>query len=137
MLHPPLRLFDAVQRNIRPLLSDLVTVLPRIPLLLQHLASHILPGSLALQMLLHLLEGDALPVLLLPELVFFPEELDFPRARRPEGAFFIEASVDTQRRDSDFPWERLDASASSRASCSAPTRATINTASRANESRSR
>src|SRR5205085_5962554 len=48
------------------------------------------------------------PRLLLPELVFFPEELNFPRARRPEGAFFIEASVDTQRRDSDFPWERLD-----------------------------
>lgn len=48
------------------------------------------------------------PRLLLPELVFFPEELDFPRARRPVGAFFIEASVDTQRRDSDFPWERLD-----------------------------
>jgi zeaxanthin glucosyltransferase len=48
------------------------------------------------------------PRLLLPELVFFPKELDFPRARRPEGAFFIEASVDTARRDSDFPWERLD-----------------------------
>jgi MGT family glycosyltransferase len=48
------------------------------------------------------------PRLLLPELVFFPEALDFPRARRPEGAFFIEASVDTQRRDGDFPWGRLD-----------------------------
>src|SRR5947209_3074614 len=48
------------------------------------------------------------PRLLLPELVFFPEELDFPRARKPEGAFFIEASVDTQRRDGDFPWGRLD-----------------------------
>jgi MGT family glycosyltransferase len=48
------------------------------------------------------------PRLLLPELVFFPEELDFPRGRKPEGASFIEASVDTQRRDSDFPWERLD-----------------------------
>jgi MGT family glycosyltransferase len=48
------------------------------------------------------------PRLLLPELVFFPEELDFPRTKRPEGAFFIEASVDTQRRDSHFPWERLD-----------------------------
>jgi UDP:flavonoid glycosyltransferase YjiC (YdhE family) len=48
------------------------------------------------------------PRLLLPELVFFPEELDFPRALRPEGAFFIEASVDTRRRDGDFPWERLD-----------------------------
>jgi MGT family glycosyltransferase len=48
------------------------------------------------------------PRLLLPELVFFPEELDFPRASKPEGAFFIEASVDTQRRDCNFPWERLD-----------------------------
>src|SRR6185295_4519727 len=30
------------------------------------------------------------PRLLLPELVFFPKELDFPRARVPEGAIFIE-----------------------------------------------
>jgi MGT family glycosyltransferase len=49
------------------------------------------------------------PRLLLPELVFFPKELDFPRSRRPEGAFFIEASVDIERRDGDFPWDRLDA----------------------------
>jgi zeaxanthin glucosyltransferase len=48
------------------------------------------------------------PRLLLPELVFFPELLDFPRERRPEGAFFIEASVDVERRDGDFPWDRLD-----------------------------
>lgn len=48
------------------------------------------------------------PRLLLPELVFFPEELDFPRSRKPEGAFFIEASVDTERRDGDFPWDRLE-----------------------------
>ena len=48
------------------------------------------------------------PRLLLPELVFFPEELDFPRSRKPEGAFFIEAAVDSQRRDGDFAWERLD-----------------------------
>src|SRR5689334_4758901 len=48
------------------------------------------------------------PRLLMPELVFFPEELDFPRSRRPEGAFFIEASVDTERSDGDFPWDRLD-----------------------------
>jgi zeaxanthin glucosyltransferase len=48
------------------------------------------------------------PRLLLPELVFFPEELDFPRTRKPEGAFFIEASVDIERNDCDFPWDRLD-----------------------------
>src|SRR6185503_11846744 len=48
------------------------------------------------------------PRLLLPELVFFPKELDFPRSRKPEGAFFIEASVDMQRKDGGFPWDRLD-----------------------------
>jgi MGT family glycosyltransferase len=48
------------------------------------------------------------PRLLLPELVFFPKELDFPRARTPEGAYFIEGCVDVERRDGDFPWDRLD-----------------------------
>jgi len=48
------------------------------------------------------------PRLLLPELVFFPKELDFPRSRKPEGAFFIEALVDIERRDGDFPWDRID-----------------------------
>jgi MGT family glycosyltransferase len=48
------------------------------------------------------------PRLLLPELVFFPKELDFPRPRKPGGAFFIEASVDVERRDGDFPWDRIE-----------------------------
>jgi UDP:flavonoid glycosyltransferase YjiC (YdhE family) len=48
------------------------------------------------------------PRLLLPELVFFPEALDFPRPRKPKGAFFIEAAVDIERKDGDFPWDRLD-----------------------------
>ena len=52
------------------------------------------------------------PRLLLPELVFFPKPLDFPRARTPEGAFFIEGAVDVERRDGDFPWEQLDDSKS-------------------------
>ncbi len=48
------------------------------------------------------------PRLLLPELVFFPKEMDFPRSRKPEGVFFIEALVDIERRDGDFPWDRID-----------------------------
>ena len=48
------------------------------------------------------------PRLLLPELVFFPKELDFPRARIPEGVSFIEGAVDIQRQDGDFPWAQLD-----------------------------
>jgi len=48
------------------------------------------------------------PRLLLPELVFFPEELDFPRLRKPKGAFFIEASVDLERKDGDFPWDQVE-----------------------------
>jgi len=48
------------------------------------------------------------PRLLLPELVFCPKELDFPRRKIPEGAFFVEASIDVQRKDDSFPWSRLD-----------------------------
>ena len=48
------------------------------------------------------------PRLLLTEFVFFPEQLDFPRPRKPEGAFFIESAVDIERRDGDFPWDRVD-----------------------------
>jgi MGT family glycosyltransferase len=47
-------------------------------------------------------------LLLLPELVFFPKDLDFPRSRTPEGVFFIEGAVDIERRDGDFPWQQLD-----------------------------
>ena len=48
------------------------------------------------------------PRLLMPELVFFPKDLDFPRPRTPQGAMFIEASVDLERNDGDFPWDRID-----------------------------
>jgi zeaxanthin glucosyltransferase len=47
------------------------------------------------------------PRLLLPELVFCPKDFDFPRTTRPEGAFFVEASIDLERKDRDFPWDRL------------------------------
>ena len=50
------------------------------------------------------------PRLRLPELVFFPKDLDFPRSRTPEGVTFIEGAVDIQRRDGNFPWEQLDES---------------------------
>jgi len=48
------------------------------------------------------------PRLRLPELVFCPKELDFPRRKNPEGAFFVEASIDLQRKDDSFAWSRLD-----------------------------
>ncbi|HEX9254552.1 MAG TPA: glycosyltransferase [Candidatus Angelobacter sp.] len=48
------------------------------------------------------------PRLLLTELVFCPKDLDFPRRKIPEGAFFVEASIDVQRKDDSFPWSRLD-----------------------------
>ncbi len=47
------------------------------------------------------------PRLLLPELVFCPKVFDFPRMKNPEGASFVEASIDTQRSDTDFPWNKI------------------------------
>jgi zeaxanthin glucosyltransferase len=51
--------------------------------------------------------GESWPRLHLPNLVFCPPEFDFPRLRLPAGAVFVEPSVDTERRDPAFPWERL------------------------------
>lgn len=48
------------------------------------------------------------PRLLLPELVFCPQEFDFPRRKASHGAYFVEASIDLQRKDDSFPWARLD-----------------------------
>ena len=44
---------------------------------------------------------------LLPELVFCPPEFDFPRRKMPACAFFVEASIDLERKDTTFPWSRL------------------------------
>lgn len=51
------------------------------------------------------------PMLLMPELVQCPRELDLPRAtEEPEpGVHYIEPSLDLSRRDErPFPWERID-----------------------------
>lgn len=49
------------------------------------------------------------PRLSLPELIFFPDVLDFERAVPIKGAFYVEPCVDTARNEKEFPWERLDA----------------------------
>ena len=48
------------------------------------------------------------PRLSLPELVFFPECLDFRRVTPAKGAFYVEPSVDIERKEQNFPWEKLD-----------------------------
>ncbi|HEY6349970.1 MAG TPA: glycosyltransferase [Candidatus Angelobacter sp.] len=48
------------------------------------------------------------PRLLLPELIFFPEWFGFQRAKPMEGAFYVEPSVNADRKDKDFPFEKLD-----------------------------
>jgi len=48
------------------------------------------------------------PRLDFPEIVFCPQEFDFPRARLPGNVRFVEASIDLQRVDGAFGWESLD-----------------------------
>jgi zeaxanthin glucosyltransferase len=48
------------------------------------------------------------PRLSFPELIFFPKSFDFSRATAIKGAFYVEPSVDTERKDKEFPWEKLD-----------------------------
>jgi len=42
----------------------------------------------------------------LPELVLFPKRFDFPGVRK-EGRYYAEASIDLNREQSSFPWEKV------------------------------
>lgn len=44
----------------------------------------------------------------LPELESFPLFLDFPGAEEIPGRHYIEASISVNRKQADFPWEKLD-----------------------------
>lgn len=50
-----------------------------------------------------------MPTLALPMIVACPAELDFPEARGRPGVHYAEASIDVERNEPAFPWERLDA----------------------------
>jgi len=57
------------------------------------------------------IDFNALPwprLSLFPELVFFPECFDFRRATPIEGTFYVEPSIDIERNDKAFPWDKLD-----------------------------
>jgi len=42
-----------------------------------------------------------------PELVLCPQEFDFPRTKKRENCHYVEASIDLERRDVQFPWSDL------------------------------
>ncbi len=43
----------------------------------------------------------------LPALFLCPQEFDFPRQRGRQQHYYVEASIDTERREVDFPWARI------------------------------
>lgn len=42
-----------------------------------------------------------------PELLLCPEEFDFPQTSKRRNRYYVEASIDLERRDVSFPWQRL------------------------------
>jgi UDP:flavonoid glycosyltransferase YjiC (YdhE family) len=44
----------------------------------------------------------------MPELVLCPEEFDFPRTHKRENCHYVESSIDQDRTEIPFPWERLN-----------------------------
>jgi UDP:flavonoid glycosyltransferase YjiC (YdhE family) len=44
----------------------------------------------------------------LPELILCPQEFDFPGTERRAACHYVEASIDLERRDASFPWDRVD-----------------------------
>lgn len=47
------------------------------------------------------------PQLKLPQIALFPQNFEFPGANRP-GRYYVEASIDLERTQVSFPWERLN-----------------------------
>lgn len=45
-----------------------------------------------------------------PELVLCPVEFDFPREQRRKDCLNVEACIDLDRREPDFPWDKIDQS---------------------------
>lgn len=52
--------------------------------------------------------GEFWPRLELPEIVFCPKEFEFPEVPDRPDLHYLEPSVDFERQDPPFPWERLD-----------------------------
>lgn len=48
------------------------------------------------------------PLRELPELILCPQEFDFPGTERRANCYYVEASVDLERRDAPFPWDKVD-----------------------------
>lgn len=48
------------------------------------------------------------PIKKLPEVILCPERFDFPGAERKENSYYVEASIDLDRKDAPFPWDKLD-----------------------------
>lgn len=47
------------------------------------------------------------PVEHLRELILCPQAFDFPGTSRKKNSYYVEASIDLERRDVDFPWHKL------------------------------
>jgi MGT family glycosyltransferase len=52
--------------------------------------------------------GTYEPLSELPELILCPREFDFPGAARKKNCYYIEASIDLERRDAPFPWHEVE-----------------------------
>lgn len=48
------------------------------------------------------------PLKELPELILCPQEFDFPGTERRANCYYVEASIDLERRDPPFPWDKVD-----------------------------
>lgn len=97
-------------KKLRPDLFIVDILLPEVALIAQSLSTRTLLLNTNLDNRLN--EGDPLAYKHLSgntELILCPQEFDFPRAqRRAHRHFHIEASVDLQRPEVPFPWDKLD-----------------------------
>jgi UDP:flavonoid glycosyltransferase YjiC (YdhE family) len=103
---PRTELNEALKRT-RPELLLIDALLPDIAVA-AHAAA--IPSVLLNTQLFCPWEKDSLYAVLLnlPEVVLCPKEFDFPRVQRKTVCHHVEACIDLDRREPDFPWDEID-----------------------------
>lgn len=103
-----------VVRQTRPHLFIIDLLLPELSLVA---SSHGLPAVLLNTQLFNPWKDEKTlreeraryePVKKFPELILCPECFEFPGTERKENSYYVEPSIDLERKDVSFPWDKID-----------------------------
>jgi UDP:flavonoid glycosyltransferase YjiC (YdhE family) len=104
----PFQEIEATLRNIAPRLLIVDALLPNIAQALLRFGVDVILSNIILYTPWLSRQESYQSLRRLPELMFCPKEFDFPQAETSAQRFYIEASIDLDRKEIPFDWSRID-----------------------------